>query len=71
MSTGFDWPGLMRAGFQGLGLTPDQFWALTPAELLMMLGEGQGGPAPMGRAGLDALAARFPDVTPKVKDAET
>ncbi|MBO6603466.1 MAG: phage tail assembly chaperone [Roseicyclus sp.] len=59
---GFDWPGLMRAGLQGLGLTPDQFWALTPAELLMMLGEGQG-PAPMGRAGLEALAARFPDTT--------
>ena len=63
-AAGFDWPGLMRAGLQGLGLTPDQFWALTPAELLMMLGEWQGGSAPMGRAGLDALAARFPDITP-------
>jgi len=60
MSVGFDWPALMRAGMQGLGLRPDQFWALTPAELLLMLGEGHG-PAPMGRAGLEALAARFPD----------
>lgn len=59
---GFDWPGLMRAGLQGLGLTPAQFWALTPAELLTMLGEGPGA-APMGRAGLEALSARFPDET--------
>ncbi len=65
MSGGFDWPGLMRAGLQGLGLSPVQFWALTPAELLMMLGEAQG-PAPMGRAGLEALAARFPDVKEKM-----
>ncbi|WP_420394961.1 rcc01693 family protein [Nioella sp.] len=56
----FDWPGLMRAGMQGLGLTPAEFWALTPAELLLMLGD-PGGAAPMGRAGLEALAARFPD----------
>ncbi len=56
----FDWPGLMRAGIQGLGLKPAEFWALTPAELLLMLGE-TGGAAPMGRAGLEALAARFPD----------
>jgi uncharacterized phage protein (TIGR02216 family) len=59
---GFDWPALMRAGMQGLGLTPDAFWALTPAELLMMLGDSAG-PAPMGRDRLEALAARFPDVT--------
>jgi len=62
MSGGFDWPALMRAGMQGLGLTPEAFWRLTPAELLVMLGD-QAGPAPMGRAGLEALAARFPDVT--------
>ena len=61
---GFDWPALMRAGLQGLGLTPSAFWALTPAELLVMLGEG-GGAAPMGRDRLEALAARFPDVTSK------
>ena len=29
----FDWPGLMQAGLRGLGLTPDQFWRLTPLEL--------------------------------------
>ena len=58
----FQMPALMRAGMQGLGLTPEVFWALTPAELLMMLGDSAG-PAPMGRDRLEALAARFPDVT--------
>lgn len=56
-----DWPGLMRAGLIGLRLKPHEFWALTPAELLMMLGL-DGGEAPMARARLDELAARFPDI---------
>lgn len=55
-----DWPGLMRAGLLGLRLKPSDFWALTPVELLMMLGL-EGGEAPMARARLDELAARFPD----------
>jgi uncharacterized phage protein (TIGR02216 family) len=55
-----DWPGLMRAGLQGLRLSPAEFWGLTPAELLMMLGVDPGQP-PMGRARLADLAARFPD----------
>ena len=57
---GFDWPGLMRAGMRGLGLRPAEFWALTPAELALMLGGG-GGPAAMGRARLEQLAAAYPD----------
>jgi uncharacterized phage protein (TIGR02216 family) len=61
MSVGLDWPGMVRAGLQRLCLTPDVFWRLTPAELRLMLGEGgQGGR--LTRAGLEALAARFPDV---------
>lgn len=60
----FDWPGLMRAGLVGLRLTPARFWALSPAELLMMLGHGSG-PAPMGRARLEELARAFPDDTEK------
>lgn len=55
-----DWPGLMRAGIRGAGLRPAEFWALTPAELMMVLGV-EPGAAPMGRAGLEALAARYPD----------
>lgn len=57
---GFDWPALMRAGIKGLGLKPSEFWALTPAELLLMLGAGSGN-APMGRARLDELAQAYPD----------
>lgn len=59
----FDWAGLMRAGLCGLRLQPAEFWALTPAELLMMLGQGGGGPAPMGRARLNDLARAFPDTS--------
>ena len=55
-----DWPGLMRAGMLGLGLKPQEFWALTPAELRLMLGDSADA-APMGRARLDELAAAFPD----------
>jgi uncharacterized phage protein (TIGR02216 family) len=60
----FDWSALMRAGLQGLGLTPEAFWRLTPAELALMLGDAPA-PVPMGRERLEALAARFPDVTRK------
>ena len=60
MSGGLDWPGLMRAGMRGLGLRPDQFWALTPAELALMLGIEDGAQA-MTRDRLTELAARYPD----------
>ena len=60
MRDGLDWPALMRAGMQGLRLTPEAFWALTPAELQVMLGDpGQG--APMLSEGLEALMAAWPD----------
>ncbi|EPX81946.1 rcc01693 family protein [Salipiger mucosus] len=57
---GFDWPVLMRAGLRGLGLRPWEFWALTPAELRLMLGQ-ESGAAPMGRSRLEELVAAFPD----------
>ncbi|WP_439137323.1 rcc01693 family protein [Roseicyclus sp.] len=60
----FDWPALMRAGLQGLGLMPDAFWRLTPAELLLMLGDAPDA-APLRRAGLEALLVRFPDMAKK------
>ncbi len=67
---GFDWAALMRAGLQGLGLSPDTFWRLGPAEFLVMLGEANG-TAPMGRDAFEALAARFPDEKdPPDKEAE-
>lgn len=60
MSAGLDWPGLMRAGMRGLGLSPREFWALTPAELALMLGV-EAGPRGMDRARLAELAALYPD----------
>ncbi|WP_106744063.1 rcc01693 family protein [Yoonia maritima] len=58
---GLDWRGLMQAGLHGLRLTPDQFWALTPTELQIMLGLAQTSP-PMGRDRLAELQTAFPDV---------
>jgi uncharacterized phage protein (TIGR02216 family) len=58
--SGFDWPGLLRAGCRGLGLRPHEFWALTPAELLMLLGR-DAGDAPLNRQQLMALADAYPD----------
>ena len=63
----FEWPALMRAGLVGLRLSPDEFWALTPAEFRLMLGEGA--VAPLRRQGLDALMRAFPD-TPEQQDRE-
>jgi uncharacterized phage protein (TIGR02216 family) len=60
MMTGFDWAGLLRAGLHGLRLKPDEFWALTPAELGLMLGQTKG-VAPMSRSQLEALRAAYPD----------
>ena len=62
---GLDWAGLMKVGLGparmgGLGLTPDRFWALTPAELALMLGIEPGTRA-MTRDRLAELAARYPD----------
>ncbi len=54
------WPALMRAGLRELGLRPAEFWALTPAELMVMLGRG-GGAGQLDRAGFEALRAAFPD----------
>ena len=58
--TAIDWPGLMRAGLHGLGLTPAEFWRLTPVELKIMLGAERSNPA-LSRARLEELAAAFPD----------
>ncbi|WP_208352942.1 rcc01693 family protein [Pseudaestuariivita rosea] len=60
MQDGFDWPALMRAGMRGLGLRPQEFWALTPAELLFLLGTTSTD-APLTRSRLDELAAAYPD----------
>ena len=55
-----DWAGLMRAGLTGLRLHPRDFWALTPAELQLLLGADSAA-RPLLRTQLDDLLARFPD----------
>ena len=57
-----DWPGLMRAGMLGLGLSPEAFWRLTPLELRIMLGADRAAPA-LTRTRLEELASAFPDIT--------
>lgn len=57
-----EWPLLMQAGMRSLGLKPEAFWALTPAELKLMLGD----PAktgPLLSSGLETLMAAYPDKT--------
>ncbi len=58
--TRLDWPALMRVGLRGLGLQPDVFWALTPAELQVMLGDPSKS-GPLLSTGLEALIAAYPD----------
>lgn len=64
---GFDWPAMMRVGIRDLGLTPAVFWSLTPAELLLLLGDDSAA-VPMGRDRLQALLNRFPDTPVKETD---
>lgn len=62
----FPWQMAMRVGLGVLGLSPAQFWAMTPRELAAAI-EGRAGHTapgtPPSRAGLDALMVRFPDTT--------
>lgn len=60
MSRKLDWAGMMRAGLLGLRLSPEAFWRLTPAELMLMLGIARGA-TPMRRARLEDLLRAFPD----------
>lgn len=65
MRAGLDFAGLLRAALApqalgGLGLCPQQFWALTPLEVQLMLGR-EAGSAMMSRARLEELAAVYPD----------
>ena len=57
------WEALMQAGLGQLRMAPGDFWALTPHELQAALGMPLGGQcaAPLDRARLAALMARFPD----------
>lgn len=63
-SSPFPWDEAITLGLARLRLTPDHFWALTPAELLLMA--GLGGPIP---AALDRRA--FARLLERVESAES
>nr|WP_258165095.1 rcc01693 family protein [Oceanibium sediminis] len=55
------WGPLMRLGLQDLGLKPAEFWALTPAELMLMAGLDGAVAARPTRAALGELMRAYPD----------
>lgn len=58
--SGIAWDDLMRFGLCDLRLSPEIFWSLTPAELMLMAGGNHGGDM-INRDGLEKLMAQFPD----------
>jgi len=58
-----DWAAMLRFAVRQRGMTPAAFWALTPAELMLMVGEGSG-TRPLTRNRLMELQAAFPDRRP-------
>lgn len=56
----FAWSQLMRLGLGDLGLPPDTFWSLTPAELMLLLRLG-GQEEGISRERFFELIARYPD----------
>ena len=56
----------MRAGLRGLGLRPDEFCGLTPAELRILLGD-PGTTAPLMPQGLAAPMAAYPDASAAIE----
>jgi len=54
------WSAWLRLGLVTLRLTPEQFWALTPAELMLMAGMGNAGYS-LSRGGFAELSALYPD----------
>lgn len=59
--TGFDWAGLMRLGLHQLNLSAEEFWAMTPYELMVKAGSLQDQSTTLDRNGLNALLAQYPD----------
>jgi uncharacterized phage protein (TIGR02216 family) len=59
----------MRLGLLELGLTPEVFWSLTPAELMLMAGLGAHS-GHLTRADLTELLAQFPDTPFPTQDVK-
>jgi uncharacterized phage protein (TIGR02216 family) len=59
--TSFDWPALMQLGMRQMALKPDEFWSLTPIELLIISGTLRRRNDAMTRSVFSALCNQFPD----------
>lgn len=65
--SGLPWADLMRFGLSDLRLSPDDFWGLTPAELMLLAGDDPRLNRSQTRDGLSRMMGLFPDK----KDADT
>ncbi len=62
MGRSFPFARLLGLGVGLLGLSPHDFWAMTPRELTAALAARRpGAPQPLNREALNALMQRFPD----------
>ena len=57
------WYRLMQVGMVHLRFKPNEFWELTPAELMLLMGDTVKDD-PITRSGLAELISRFPDAPP-------
>ncbi|MBB3963736.1 MULTISPECIES: rcc01693 family protein [Rhizobium] len=60
-ATPFPWARVLHVGLCLLRLPPQSFWAMTPVEFHAAAGGLSPPRAPVSRADLDGLMARFPD----------
>jgi uncharacterized phage protein (TIGR02216 family) len=59
--TPFPWKQAIGFGLGVLKLSPEQFWRMTPRELAYAIEAASGRSAPLDRAALAQLMARYPD----------
>jgi len=57
----FPWKQAIGFGLGVLRLSPEQFWGMTPRELACAIEVVNGHGAPLDRAALKQLMARYPD----------
>jgi uncharacterized phage protein (TIGR02216 family) len=57
----FPWNEAIGVGLGVLQLSPESFWRMTPRELALAIEARLGRGAPIGRAALNQLMARYPD----------
>lgn len=67
---GFDWAAMMQIGLGELRLLPSAFWALTPAEFMLLSGLHKAAKSRLSRARFLDLYAQFPDDTHPMKEVQ-